>query len=94
MKLRSGDVMATERARAIAEQLHATDVDESGAPVLMHLHRVAPLPPPAARPVAWLHEAFELTGITEQELLESGPTLDELRVLRAADGRPAAGTTG
>jgi hypothetical protein len=35
-----------------------------------------------ARPVAWLHEALESTGVTEQELLVEGLTQDELRALR------------
>lgn len=74
--------MEPRRAREIAERLHAADVDESGAPVLWHLRRVARSTPPEARAVAWLHEAFESTPVSEQELLEAGLTNDELRALR------------
>ena len=74
--------MEPRRAREIAERLHAADVDESGAPVLWHLRRVARSTPPEARAVAWLHEAFESTPVSEQELLEGGLTNDELRALR------------
>lgn len=74
--------MEPRRAREIAERLHAADVDESGAPVLWHLRRVARSTPPEARAVAWLHEAFESTAVSEQELLEGGLTNDELRALR------------
>lgn len=74
--------MEPRRAREIAERLHAADVDESGAPVLWHLRRVARSTPAEARAVAWLHEAFESTAVSEQELLEGGLTNDELRALR------------
>jgi hypothetical protein len=74
--------MEIARSRAIAERLHAFDVDGSGAPVLAHVARVARLAPPEARAVAWLHEALEVTNVTEQELLESGLSSDELRALR------------
>jgi hypothetical protein len=75
-------VMEPRQAREIAEGLHAADVDESGAPVLWHLRRVARRTPAEARAVAWLHEAFESTAVSEQELLERGLTTDELRALR------------
>jgi hypothetical protein len=74
--------MEPRRAREIAERLHAADVDESGVPVLWHLRRVALSTPAEARAVAWLHEAFESTAVSEQELLEAGLTNDELRALR------------
>jgi hypothetical protein len=77
--------MEPRRAREIAERLHAGDVDESGAPVLWHLRRVAWRTPADARAVAWLHEAFESTAVSEQELLEGGLTNDELRALRLLD---------
>jgi uncharacterized membrane protein YccC len=74
--------MDAERARAIAVRLHATDVDETGTPVLRHLRRVARRTPAEARAVAWLHEAFARTDVSEQELLEAGLASDELRALR------------
>jgi hypothetical protein len=74
--------MEVARSRAIAERLHAAAVDESGAPVLAHVARVAGLAPPEARAVAWLHEALDATDVTEQELLQSGLSSDQLRALR------------
>jgi len=74
--------METERARAVAERLHAGDREEGGAPVLWHVRRVAHRTPMEARSIAWLHEVFELTAVSEQELLEEDLTLDELRALR------------
>jgi hypothetical protein len=78
----AGAPMDAERARAIAERLHAAGVDETGAPVLRHIRRVARRTPAEARAVAWLHEALALTQVSEQELLEAGLTSDELRALR------------
>jgi hypothetical protein len=75
-------VLDAERARGIAERLHGMDVDETGRPVLAHVRRVARHVPAEAHSVAWLHEALDLTPITEQELLEAGLTSDELRALR------------
>jgi hypothetical protein len=81
---RAGETSAmdADRAREIAERLHAADIDETGEPVLRHLRRVARRTPAEARPLAWLHEAFGLTQVSEQELLEAGLTSDELRALR------------
>ena len=74
--------MDTERARAIAEREHAEDREENGVPVLDHLRRVASATPAQARVVAWLHELFEWSEISEQELLAEGLTSDELRAIR------------
>jgi hypothetical protein len=74
--------METLHAHAMAKWLHQGDVEEDGASVLRHLERVATTTPAEARPVAWLHEALERTAVSEQELLESGLTTDELRALR------------
>jgi hypothetical protein len=74
--------METERARAVAERLHTSDREEDGAPVLWHVRRVARGTPMEARSIAWLHEVLERTAVSEQELLEDGLTIDELRALR------------
>jgi hypothetical protein len=74
--------MDADRARAIAQRLHAADREEDGAPLLQHLRRVAGRTPAEARSVAWLHEAFESTAVTEQELLTHGLGSEELRALR------------
>lgn len=54
-----GRAMDTERARTVAERLHAADREEDGTPLLAHIRRVALAVPPEARPVGWLHEALE-----------------------------------
>src|SRR5687767_2688917 len=74
--------MDPSRARTIAEHLHARDRDPDGTPVLAHIGRVVRSTPIVARTVAWLHEALEVGGITEHELLADGLTSDELRALR------------
>jgi hypothetical protein len=74
--------METERARAIAERLHAGDREEDGTPVIRHVQRVATEVPEEARAVAWLHEVLEWSAVTERDLLIAGLTSDELRALR------------
>jgi hypothetical protein len=74
--------MDLARARAFAEILHAGEREPDGTPLLDHVRRVAQMVPAEARPVAWLHEALESTGVTEQELLTEGLTSDELRAIR------------
>jgi hypothetical protein len=74
--------MDLARARAFAETLHAREHEPDGTPLLDHVRRVAQMVPAQARPVAWLHEALESTGVTEQELLMEGLTGEELRALR------------
>ena len=74
--------MEIDRARLIAERLHADDQEADGTPLLDHIRRVVLLVPEEARAVACLHEALEWTGVTEQELLMEGLDLEELRALR------------
>lgn len=74
--------MDTERARAIAERQHAGHREENGAPLLGHIRRVAMAAPAEARAVAWLHELFEWSDVSEHELLAVGLTADELRAIR------------
>ena len=74
--------MEIVRARLIAERLHADDREDDRTPLLGHIRRVAQLVPEEARPVAYLHEALEWTGVAEQELLMEGLDLEELRALR------------
>jgi hypothetical protein len=72
----------TTRARALAERLHSDDREPDGTPLLLHIRRVAEATPPAARSVAWLHEALESGAISEHELLRDGLGSEELRALR------------
>jgi hypothetical protein len=74
--------MDPARARACAEMLHADECEPDGTPLLDHVRRVVQMVPAEARAVAWLHEALESPGVTEQELLTEGLTRDELRALR------------
>lgn len=74
--------MNTDRARAIAEQLHAAHREEDGTLILEHIRRVAEAAPAEARVVAWLHEALEAIAITEHDLLAHGVTTEQLRALR------------
>jgi hypothetical protein len=74
--------MDLARARAFAETLHAGEREPDGTPVLDHVRRVVQMVPAQARPVGWLHEVLESTGVTEQELLMQDLTADELRALR------------
>src|SRR5215207_9281286 len=74
--------MDPERAKAIAQRLHAGDRQEDGTPLLAHVRRIAAAVPEEALAVAWLHEALEWTAVTERELLVSGLTTEELRALR------------
>jgi hypothetical protein len=74
--------MDAEKARTIAQRLHAGHRDEAGSPCLQHIGRVAGMTPAEARAVAWLHEAFESTAVSEQELLPQRLASDELRALR------------
>ena len=71
-----------ERARALAEGLHQEQRDAGGAPLIEHVRRVAAAVPRDARVVAWLHEVFEYTTISEEALLAEGVATDELRALR------------
>lgn len=77
-----GRLLDADRARALAETLHRGQRDAGGAPLIDHVRRVAMAVPPDARVVAWLHELFEHTAISEQALLTEGLTTDELRALR------------
>lgn len=74
--------MEIDRARLIAERLHADDYEKDGTPLLDHIGRVVLLVDADARAVAWLHEALEWTAVAEHELLMDGLDSDELRALR------------
>ena len=74
--------MDAERARALAEGLHRGQRDAGGVPIIEHVRRVAATVAPAARVVAWLHEALEHTSVPEETLLVQGLSTDELRAIR------------
>jgi hypothetical protein len=74
--------MDASRAQALAERLHLGQGDPAGAPLIDHIRRVVAAVPQEARVVAWLHEAFEHTSISEESLLMEDLSLDELRALR------------
>ena len=70
------------RARRIAERALRGSREPTGTPVIFHVRRVAEASPISARSVAWLHEVFEHSSVSEEVLLESGLTDEELRALR------------
>ena len=74
--------MNADRAQLLAEALHQGQLDAAGTPLIDHIRRVAAAVPRDARVVAWLHEAFEHTPISEEELLAKGLSRDELRALK------------
>src|SRR3954451_25255196 len=74
--------MDAKQARALAERLHVGEYEEDGTPLLAHIRRVATMVPVEASTVAWLHHVLERSDMSEQDLLLSGLTSDELRALR------------
>lgn len=71
-----------ERARQIAERALRGSLEASGTPVIFHVRRVAKASPIFARSVAWLHDVLEDSSVSEEDLLASGLTDEELRALR------------
>jgi hypothetical protein len=74
--------MNVEHASELAKRLLGGRRDAGGAPVIDHVQRVAAVVPERARVVAWLHEAFEYTAVSEEALLDDGLSSAELRALR------------
>jgi hypothetical protein len=74
--------MEIERARLLAERLHADDYEEDGTALLEHIRRVVRRVDADVQVVAWLHEVLEWTAVAEHELLRGGLESDELRALR------------
>ena len=66
--------METERARLLAERLHANDYEEDGTALLEHVRRVAGRVDADVKVVAWLHEVLEWTAVAEPELLRGAST--------------------
>ena len=69
-------------AQALAERLHEGACERDGTPLLRHVERVARAVTGDARVVAWLHEVFEWSEITEQQLIQEGVSEDELGAIR------------
>ena len=74
--------MRVGRARRIAERALRGSLEANGTPVIFHVRRVAKTSPIFARSVAWLHDVLEDSSVSEEELLASGLTDEELRALR------------
>jgi hypothetical protein len=77
--------MQIERARLLAERLHAYDYEEDGTALLEHVRRVARRVDADVQVVAWLHEVLEWTAVAEPELLREGLDSEQLRALRLLD---------
>jgi hypothetical protein len=73
--------MQIERARLLAERLHADDYEEDGAALLEHIRRVARRVEADVQVVAWLREVLEWTAVAEHEPLMEGLERDQLRAL-------------
>jgi hypothetical protein len=86
--------MQIERARLLAERLHANHYEEDGTALLEHIRRVAGRVDADVQVVAWLHEVLEWTAIAEHELLEDGLDSEELRALRLLDSPQDARSDG
>jgi hypothetical protein len=80
--------MRAAAAHAIAECAHEGQLDPGSQPLIEHVRRVALASPRQARTVAWLHEVFEFSDISEQELLAGGLSDEELRALRLLSRPP------
>ena len=96
--MRETEVPCSKRARALAERLHAGQVDRCGTPYVAHLGAVVgiltskwPDAPLAAVEAAWLHDALEDTEATPQDLAAAGVSVEAISIIRAVT-RPA-GTT-
>jgi hypothetical protein len=74
--------MQIERARLLAERLHANDYEEDGTALLEHIRRVARRVDVDVQVVAWLHEVLEWTAVAEHDLLREGLDSEQLRALR------------
>ena len=74
--------MNLKRAQLLATRAHRGQRQPTGEPLIAHVSRVAAATPESARPVAWLHEIFEWTSVSEEKLLAYGASDDELRALR------------
>jgi hypothetical protein len=74
--------MEIERARLLAERLHADDFEEDGSALLEHVRRVVCRVDADVQVVAWLHEVLEWTVVAEDELLRGGLDSEQLRALR------------
>ena len=74
--------MNLARAQLLATRAHRGQRQPTGEPLIAHVRRVAAATPEFARSVAWLHEIFEWTSVSEENLLAYGASDDELRALR------------
>jgi hypothetical protein len=75
-------------ARQIATTKHAGQRTRSGEPVLAHLTRVAAAVDAPVRTTAWLHDVFERSDATVEELRAHGLTSVELAALELLTRSP------
>jgi len=74
--------MSVELARGIAERAHRGQLSGSGEPYINHVRRVAAGVPLFARPVGWLHDVVERSGIDQRALIADGASPEECGALR------------
>ena len=68
-------------ARNIANYSHIDLRDRHGDLIIEHVARVAATVPPEVRALAWLHDVFEASPTTAQELLDEGMSPVEIEAL-------------
>jgi len=76
-------------AREIALMIHVGQRNRWGEPIVDHLARVAAAVPPDARATAWLHDAFERTSVSTDELRAAGLTATELEAIELLSQAPS-----
>jgi len=59
-------------ARRIAQDVHAGQRDRAGEPLIEHVQRVVAAVPPAAQPIAWLHDLLERSAMHPDDLSRQG----------------------
>jgi hypothetical protein len=86
--------MSVAAARRIAERAHRGQLDANGEPYIAHVGRVAAGVPLFARPVGWLHDVLDCSGVDETGLVAAGASPDErvaLCLLRCREGERTDG---
>lgn len=79
-----------ELAEEIATKAHEGQVDKAGQPYIEHPRRVAARLPEELKPVAWLHDVVEDTGVTLEALAAAFPAwiVEAVDALTHRDGEP------
>lgn len=85
-------VVTSRAAQEFAERVHDGALDRYGAPLLDHVCRVAAAVPREARVVAWLHEVFERTTVSVEQLRAAGVSATQIAAIELLTRDADAGT--